>query len=192
MTTVSPRCAHCGFANPDDARFCIACGQSLVPAATGATTRLAGTPCPACRTVNPEDAHFCVICGRGLVSGTPRQQPSGHARRPAAHAPRAAAPRVAPHPQPWRAGTHQRHGRQPNTAAIFLAGLVFLLMTGVIWPGILLLIGVVKYVEASSAGRQRHGLQALLWLGGLTILFATHTFWPGIVVLALLSWTLNR
>jgi hypothetical protein len=65
-------------------------------------------------------------------------------------------------------------------------------MTGVIWPGILLLIGVVKYVEASSAGRQRHGLQALLWLGGLTILFATHTFWPGIVVLALLSWTLNR
>lgn len=187
MTTVSPRCQHCGYDNPDDARFCIACGQSLVPAATGATTRLAGRPCPACRTVNPEDARFCVICGRSFESAPPRQQPATRPRAtPAAHA-----PRVAPHPQPWRTGTSQRRVRQPNTAAIFLLGLVFLLMTGAIWPGILLLIGMVKYVEAASAGHPRHGLQALLWLGGLTILFATHTFWPGIVVLGLLSWALR-
>ncbi len=187
MTTVSPRCEHCGFTNPDDARFCIACGQSLVPAATGATTKLAGIPCPACRTVNPDDAHFCVICGRSFGTATPRPQPASRPR----HAPHASAPRVAPHPQPWRTGTSQRRARQTNTGMILLLGMVFLLMTGMIWPGVLLLIGVVKYVDAASAGHQRHGLQSLLWLGGLTILFATHTFWPGIVVLALLSWMLK-
>lgn len=184
----SLRCEHCGGENPADARFCIDCAAALVPATTGPTTRLAGVACPSCGTANPEDARFCVVCGRGMVAGaTPRARPLPP--RPAAQQsyPRVAARptpvRVAPPVPPYHGGAR---GYQFGSL-VFLAGLLLLLATHTIWPGILLLIGVSNLATQSNRGRPDKGLASLVWWGALALLFATGTFWPGILLLFLFS-----
>ena len=77
-------------------------------------------------------------------------------------------------------------------AVIFLIGLVALLASRTIWPGILLLLGLTNLVHQAARGRPNHGIRALVWLGGLTLLFATGTFWPGILILFFISMALSR
>ncbi len=48
-------CPRCGRGNPDGARFCVACGASLVPA------------CPGCSAEVLPDARFCPSCGEAVV-----------------------------------------------------------------------------------------------------------------------------
>jgi hypothetical protein len=183
------RCERCGGENPADARFCIDCGAALAPATTGPTTRLAGVPCPSCNSTNPENARFCVVCGRGLVAGAvsrPRPAPT----RPAVQH---NFPRVDAWPAPVQMGPaarppHRSAAHNPQIGAlVFLGGLLVLLLTRSIWPGILLLIGISSLVGQSNRGRLDKGLMSLVWWGGLALLFATGTFWPGILVLFFLS-----
>ncbi len=54
-------CPHCGAANPDESKFCSACGQPL-PAPTAG-----GIRCPQCGTENDSGAVFCDECGTRLV-----------------------------------------------------------------------------------------------------------------------------
>ena len=70
-------------------------------------------------------------------------------------------------------------------------GLVALLASHTIWPGILLLLGLTNLVHQAARGRPDHGLRALLWLGGLTLLLATKTLWPGILILIFISMALG-
>lgn len=60
--TNSKSCAGCGTLNPEDARFCTGCGQSLqpMPAAASSTCRSCGKP------VIP-GAKFCPHCGESLI-----------------------------------------------------------------------------------------------------------------------------
>lgn len=192
-------CERCGDENPADAQFCIDCGAALPGASLGATTRLPSVACPACRTPNPAGAQFCVACGRGMAV-QPAQRPI---RPPAApHAPmlprqsfpRVDAPPVLQAPRPaHRPASPAQQGIGP---LVFLAGLAFLLIKGLIWPGILLLIGVTILVSEVTRGRIDKGLSGLFWLGGLAWLFSTGKFWPGILVLiianAVLSSVLGR
>jgi hypothetical protein len=87
---------------------------------------------------------------------------------------------------PMRAGGLQGSGR-----LLFVIGLLVLLMTGQIWPGILWLIGISSFVGAASRGHRNQALMALLWWGGMALLFATGTFWPGILLLVFFSWALG-
>src|SRR5262249_22183430 len=50
------RCPSCNSENPDDAKFCVGCGDSL-----------AGR-CSKCGAENPWDASFCKECGTRLVA----------------------------------------------------------------------------------------------------------------------------
>lgn len=50
-------CPECQQANPDTARFCLACGHSLV------------ANCESCGAGLPTDARFCIQCGH-LIAGT--------------------------------------------------------------------------------------------------------------------------
>jgi class 3 adenylate cyclase len=50
------KCPHCGFENPEAAKFCQNCGQPQ--------ERL----CPNCGTANSMQAKFCMNCGNRLVS----------------------------------------------------------------------------------------------------------------------------
>ena len=56
-------CPSCGTANPERARFCMACGSPLAPR------------CPSCGTENPPEAKFCIECGTNL-SAAPAETPA--------------------------------------------------------------------------------------------------------------------
>src|SRR6516162_5860855 len=52
------RCSKCARDNPDDAKFCVGCGNPF------------GRRCAKCGVENPADASFCKQCGarlRGIV-----------------------------------------------------------------------------------------------------------------------------
>src|SRR5512132_4440237 len=65
LAAVTP-CPTCRTPNEDGARFCVACGSSLI----------AG--CPVCGAEVPGGAHFCPACGSGLRADAP---PAGQERR---------------------------------------------------------------------------------------------------------------
>jgi hypothetical protein len=192
-------CDRCGGDSPTDARFCIDCGAPVGAATTGPTTRLSGIVCPACATNNPEHARFCVVCGRAFGAAAPPPA----ARAPTQPTARPSYPRMATPPtlmpgQPLSpAQPPNPTQRRPNagndpSGLVFVIGLVALLASHMIWPGILLLLGFTNLVHQAARGRADHGLRALLWLGGLTLLIATKTFWPGILLLIFISMALGK
>jgi ribosomal protein L40E len=195
-------CDRCGGDNPNDARFCIDCGAPIGAATTGPTTRLTGIICRSCNTNNPEHARFCVVCGRAFGAAAPPQPrsaaPPAATPAPTRPAARPSYPRMATPPTltPWRQWsparppmpTHRRQGLGNDPGGVvFLIGLVALLASHTIWPGILLLLGLTNLVHQAARGRPDHGVRGLIWLGGLTLLFATGTFWPGILILFFIS-----
>lgn len=188
------RCAQCGGQNPTDARFCIDCGGSLSPpAATGPTVRLNGPICTNCRTANPDHAHFCVVCGRHLHTAAGAQARPPARQRPAQQSfPRVAAP---PQPIPATPPAQQQQQRQNNfpiATVILLAGLLALIASQSLWPGILWVIGLSLTASALFAGRSERAIQALIWWGGLAFLFSFGIFWPGILVLVLIQTIFNK
>ncbi|MGH7882507.1 MAG: double zinc ribbon domain-containing protein, partial [Candidatus Dormibacteraceae bacterium] len=60
---VQVRCAGCGTLNPEAAKFCSSCGNSLAPAKL---------LCPSCKSENPSGSKFCANCGTNL---SPQPQP---------------------------------------------------------------------------------------------------------------------
>src|SRR5215510_6424366 len=56
------RCAACGTENPEGAKFCSECGDSLK------------SRCPSCGVENPPQAKFCAECGAALHTPDPRPQ----------------------------------------------------------------------------------------------------------------------
>lgn len=196
------RCPRCSDENPADARFCIDCGTTLISATTGPTTRLATVACPGCRTNNPEQAHFCVLCGRSLSSRpSPQPQP---ALRPASPAvPHVAPPAQQSHPRvatppalttfrstPAPMQPAQSRGQNP-APFIFIIGLVLLFANHMVWPGILMLIGVSMLIGHVAQGRPARDMRKLFWVIGLLVLFTTGSFFPGIFVLLLLNAIMN-
>jgi hypothetical protein len=57
-------CPKCGFANQDDFKFCLNCGETLPR----------GVTCEKCGTVNPPEYMFCMECGQSL--GAPAAVPT--------------------------------------------------------------------------------------------------------------------
>jgi hypothetical protein len=91
------RCESCGFANPEEKRFCEECGTKLVQA------------CPSCGVKVRPSAKFCGDCGTPLAA--PGQQPATK-RRTGKATPRARkTPRRAVSPQ---LRTPVRHLRKRN------------------------------------------------------------------------------
>jgi len=65
------KCANCGNENPSDARFCLACGQSMVsPVREGTRLQpdwgMANITCLQCGTSNPPGKAYCGTCGSRL------------------------------------------------------------------------------------------------------------------------------
>lgn len=195
------RCTRCADENPIGARFCIKCGNALTPASTGPTTRLAVIPCPQCHAINPEHAHFCVVCGAAFATYTttpsrPTFQQSPPIARsytpPKKRTPPQIYPRIATRTIPTQVSTpprphHRRHIGGTHNNLLFLIGIFILLATHMLWPGILLLIGLAGLVSQTNHGHPHKGLSAMIWWGGLALLFTTHTVWPGIVILTLIT-----
>lgn len=79
---------------------------------------------------------------------------------------------------------------QSVAAGIFLIAIGVVALFG-LWnlllPGILVVAGVVVYMQRRQAGRTIEAVQAGMWCLGLALLFAFDFFWPGILFLAGLS-----
>jgi TM2 domain-containing membrane protein YozV len=73
-----------------------------------------------------------------------------------------------------------------------LIGLLLLIMTGTFWPGILVLIGVTKFIKHSVRGRTDRALRGLAFWGFLTLLLGAHMLWPGIILLIITSSLFNQ
>jgi hypothetical protein len=59
------KCPSCFFENPDDGKFCTACGQTLdspPPAASEGPAKF----CTECGAKIPADSKFCTSCGKGF------------------------------------------------------------------------------------------------------------------------------
>ena len=83
---IQVRCGHCSALNPEAAKFCSSCGQTLVAAAPSPAGALVA--CPQCGTQNAATAKFCSNCGHDMAAP------------PAAANPPAEPPPAAPPQQP--------------------------------------------------------------------------------------------
>ncbi|MDQ6747811.1 MAG: SPFH domain-containing protein [Candidatus Dormibacteraeota bacterium] len=66
---IQVRCGNCSALNPESAKFCSSCGQSIgaaAPAPTGSTVK-----CSNCSTENAATAKFCAGCGNNLQQAAP-------------------------------------------------------------------------------------------------------------------------
>src|ERR687886_2393485 len=120
--------------------------------------------CPRCERIIPADAAFCIYCATPLKAA-PAPEPQTPMTGSTIRLNPAEAPAVPsrPYSHPTQpVGTNKpsrRYGRgysrrQPDPSGmLFLAGLLFLIVTNSFWPGILLLIGLVHYVKQSARGR---------------------------------------
>ncbi len=65
-------CSKCGFSNPDEARFCAGCGNTI-----------AALECPNCNNTNQPGSRFCSSCGQSLAveSKSDQSQQSSQAER---------------------------------------------------------------------------------------------------------------
>jgi hypothetical protein len=63
------KCPTCAFENPDDGKFCTACGKTLA-APPPATTGPEGPArfCTECGAKVPTDSNFCTACGKAFVA----------------------------------------------------------------------------------------------------------------------------
>lgn len=178
-------CSRCGDESPPDAQFCIECGATLVPSATGPTMQLTTLPCPGCSTNNPNHARFCVRCGMALVPGvTPLCRTPAPKVAPQHVYRRVASPPMPVHVQaPALPAPQRTYATRQAQVLIFLGGLFLLFLTETFWPGILVLIGISRWLHHSERGRSDKELSSLVWWLGLALLFFTDTFWPGILLL---------
>ena len=148
--------------------------------------------CPRCNRGIPADAAFCIYCATPL-----RAAPSLRSQEPATGAtirlnPTSAnAPVRRAHTVPPRRRRHNRQQRQHTVGPVFLIGILFLLATRTFWPGILVLLGLMHFVRASSSGRPDRALKQFVFLGGMVLLFWSGLFWPGILLLMFVSHLLS-
>jgi subtilisin family serine protease len=61
--TLAPQCPHCGKPVRPGARFCVACGKSLLPQSPAPGIAAQGQPCRQCGQVLRPGARFCARCG---------------------------------------------------------------------------------------------------------------------------------
>lgn len=65
-------CSNCGHSNPEDYRYCEACGSVLdkldTPASEAAAASQPGRACPQCGAENPDPYRFCEDCGASLFN----------------------------------------------------------------------------------------------------------------------------
>jgi hypothetical protein len=63
------KCPSCAFENPDDGKFCTACGKALaVPLSATTVPEGPARFCTECGTKIPADSKFCTACGKGFIA----------------------------------------------------------------------------------------------------------------------------
>ncbi len=126
--------------------------------------------CPECMKANPTGATFCIYCSAPL----PTTDPSATSET--------AKETSLPARQQTTSWLPAQQSRK-LAGAIWLIGLGVLWLTGFIWPGVLVLVGITAFVEEDRRGRRTEGIRTLIFFSGIAVLFWAGVFWPGILVL---------
>jgi hypothetical protein len=69
-------CPGCGTSNPEDSKFCAACGKQLPE------KEAIATHCSQCGTTNPPGSAFCGSCGTSLTAGAGSEPPTTPPKTP--------------------------------------------------------------------------------------------------------------
>jgi hypothetical protein len=171
-------CPHCRAVLPNDAHFCVECGNDVNQPVTGPTVNLQAhqwdTQCPACAAVNPDVVSFCLNCGQKL----PTQKSALHATTPLAKTSSYA--------------TLSAQEIRLVMAGVLLIGLLFLFFTRSIFPGLVVLFGIIAIIGAMLSRSFWVRAYGLAWFVGALILAANpRIILQGLLVLLLISLALH-
>lgn len=184
-------CRQCGGESPDDARFCIECGETL-NAATGATTKLPMPTCAGCGSENLPEAKFCAICGRSVQAATaahpwaqPAQLPPAQLRPPRP-VPVQSAPRtIVPPTIAPVLSQHAMQRKAPRSGGVNPAMIVVLVGIGVLFalkmvtvPLVLLVLATGYLIKQAERGRLEQSLKMVLIIGAGYLAMTNPRFWP--------------
>ena len=178
-------CPQCGYESPQDAQFCIECGESL-STHTGPTTYLGGPICEQCGNAELIGARYCRLCGQALSVETSVGQPwvarvsppppHLHQALPALAAQPQAVPQGSLPSSPFVPTTPPNiapHKRFSMAGIIVLVGLALLLFTKAFtWPLLLLVLGAAYIVTELEKGRTNQALTVLACLGVATLFWS--------------------
>lgn len=144
--------------------------------------------CPRCEQNTPSDGKFCVYCGAQLnpetpvVTAAPVTGPTQRLESTPSYNMPAPASAPAPVAAISTAYVQRRHNKEA-IGAVWLIGMGVLLLTGEVFPGVLVLIGLTAYLSQSAHGRNDKAMQSLLFFAGLAVLFWANFIFPGILFL---------
>ena len=164
--------------------------------------------CRTCGDELPEAATFCVACGASLqqhtASGISRPVPAATGRTIVLDAARIpvtrvaspvllAAPAVAGRTRAAGAcGRGARRTHALHSFPLFMLGIILLVTTGNLWPGILVLLGITGAIDELNQGRVRAALARAVFLIGTAVLFFSGSIWPGILIVLVIAALIER
>lgn len=126
--------------------------------------------CHVCHAELPPDATYCIECGAAVSTLPPAETGPTRPLETEVLAP------------PARADRRVFH---LISATILVVGLVFLVLTRLVLPGIFVLAGIIALVESIATRRTLLGVHILVWATGLTLLLrAPRLLVPGLLILA--------
>lgn len=106
-------CIECGVPNPDNAKFCNACGKSMVVQAAAPEPHEAVLVCGSCNQENPADYRFCQRCGKALSDVQVNAKPTFESKGPT---PIDVAPLPEePKPKQQHMSRQEQHGNKSTT-----------------------------------------------------------------------------
>lgn len=163
--------------------------------------------CDGCQRSVPNDAVFCIYCATPVGAASvpaPRvvQEPAtGPTVRLQPSDVQKVSPRVQgiyvapakPHKQHRQQKQRPRKQQQADHSfPVFIIGVLFLIAIGNIWPGILVLLGLTRFMKHQARGRANRALGKLIFWVGLAALWYTPFLWPGVVLLLFASHMIGK
>lgn len=165
--------------------------------------------CDGCQRSVPNDAVFCIYCATPVgVASVPAvrvvQEPAtGPTVRLQPSDVRKVFPRVQgvyvapakPHKQHTQQKQRPRKQHADHSFPVFIIGILFLIAIGNIWPGILVVIGLARFMKQQARGRPNRALRKLVFWGGLAALvtlWSTPFLWPCVVLLLFASHMIGK
>ncbi len=164
-------CRTCGDELPEAATFCVACGASILQPTSAGTSR--PTPAATGRTVVLDAARIPIT---RVSSPALTPAPAGFGRTRAAGS----------------CGRGARRKHALHSFPLFMLGIMLLVITGNVWPGILVLLGITGAIDELGRGRARAALARAVFLIGTAVLFFSGTIWPGILIVLVIAALIER
>ena len=151
--------------------------------------------CPNCGRNIPADSSICPYCGTRVVATALQDRPATGPTMRLDSNDQLAGPVAAEQPPAPQAAASSGSSFGPRQAvpigAIWLIGIAVLAITGLWWPGILVLVGLTAFVSMINQGRLDQALSSLIFFCGMAVIAWFNWWWPGMLILIGVMMLLN-